>query len=251
MNCTQAILSLFLLSPCDSGGTGHEAIAAAVQNPRRPEADMLRDETRMPDKVLSFLNIQPGMNVLDVFAGGGYYTEILDSLVGEDGKVLSHNNQAFIEFVGPQLEQRFANGRLTNTEQIVAEANDIEIAEGSLDAALMILAYHDFFYSSEQYSWPDIDESAFLETLCKAMKPGAILGVADHIAPAGGDTTDVAFNLHRISPDKVVEDMTASCFDLEAESKLLRNDSDDHNVPSVAPEMSGKTDRFLFKFVRR
>lgn len=251
MNCAQVILSLFLLSPCDSGGAGHESVREAVAHPRRPEADTVRDDARKPAEVLAFLGIKPGMTVLDVFAGGGYYTEILDTLVGEDGKVLSHNNQAYLEFVGPQLEQRFANGRLANSEQVIAEANDIELEDESLDAALMILAYHDFFYESEQFNWPDVDESAFLDTLCAAMKPGAILGVADHVAPEGIDTGNAAFQLHRISPQKVIDDMTGSCFVLEAESKLLRNTSDDHNKPSIDPQMSGKTDRFLFKFVRR
>ncbi|NNL94460.1 MAG: class I SAM-dependent methyltransferase [Xanthomonadales bacterium] len=251
MNCAQAILSLFLLSPCDNGGRGHEAIEAAVAHPRRPEADTVRDKARKPAAVLEFLSLRPGMTVLDVFAGGGYYTEILDTLVGEDGRVLSHNNQAYLGFIGPQLEQRFANGRLANTEQLIAEANDIELEDSSLDAALMILAYHDFFYGSEQFNWPDVDEVAFLDTLCSAMKQGAILGVADHVAPAEGETSDVAFRLHRISPRKVVDDMTGACFDLVAESNLLRNSSDDHSVPSIAPEMSGKTDRFLYKFVRR
>lgn len=251
MNCAQAIMSLFLLSPCDNGGTGLEAIESAVAHPRRPEADTVRDEARKPAQVLAFLSIEPGMTVLDLFAGGGYYTEILDVLVGEDGKVVSHNNQAYLGFIGPELEQRFADGRLSNTEQLIAEANDIHLEAGSLDAALMILAYHDFFYGSEQWNWPDIDEAAFLDELCNAMKPGAILGVADHVAPNEGDIADHTFRLHRISPRKVIDDMTGACFDLVAESSLLRNTSDDHNVPSIAPEMSGKTDRFLYKFVRR
>lgn len=216
MNCAQAMLSLFLMSPCDNGGAGHEAIQAAVAHPRRPEADTQRDEARKPAEVLEFLSIAPGMTVLDVFAGGGYYTEILDALVGSDGKVISHNNQAYLGFIGPQLEQRFANGRLSNTEQLIAEANDVVLEPASLDAALMILAYHDFFYGSEQFNWPDVDESAFLNELCKAMKPGAILGVADHVAPAEGDIADHTFRLHRISPQKVLEDMTGACFDLAA-----------------------------------
>ncbi|MDX1460004.1 MAG: hypothetical protein R3348_03015 [Xanthomonadales bacterium] len=251
MNCAQAILSLFLLSPCDDGGAGHEAIESAVSNPRRPALDVERDPARKPAEVLEFLGIRPGMTVLDVFAGGGYYTEILDAVVGENGRVIAHNNEAYLGFVGPQIEARFADGRLANTEQFIAEANDIELEDGSLDATLMILAYHDFFFGNEQYNWPDVDEVAFLDKLCRAMKPGAILGVADHVATGTGDVSEVAFGLHRIDPEKVKADISASCFELVAESPVLRNDADDHSLPSIAPEMSGKTDRFLFKFVRR
>lgn len=251
MTCAQALLSFFLLSPCDNGGAGHEAIEAAVANSARPEADVQRDADRKPAEVLSFFGVDKGMIVLDVFAGGGYYTEILDSVVGETGKVLSHNNQAYLNFVGPQIEQRFSGGRLANSRQVIAEADGLDLADNSLDAALMILAYHDFFFGNEQYGWPDADEAAFLEALCRAMKPGAVLGVADHIDSSGGDVSEVAFNLHRVDPERVKADMTGACFDLEAESDLLRNRDDDHSKPAISPEMSGKTDRFVYKFVRR
>ena len=251
MTCAHALFSLFLLSPCENGGSGIEAIEKAVANPHRPQTDVQRDAARMPAEVIGFLGIDAGMTILDVFAGGGYYTEILDSVVGKDGKVLSHNNGAYLSFVGPQLEERFADGGLGNTEQLVAEADDLELADNSLDGALMILAYHDFFYSSDQFEWPDPDETAFIEKLCKAMKPGAVLGVADHVANSGGDITEIALTLHRLDPQKVVSDMTGACFDLEAESNILRNTTDDHNSSAVSPEMHGKTDRFLYKFVRR
>ena len=251
MTCTQSLLSLFLLSPCENGGSELQSVQAAVANPDRPETDIQRDAARKPAQVLSFLGIDKGMTVLDVFAGGGYYSEILNAVVGEDGKVLTHNNEAYVGFVGPQLEQRFVDGRLKNSKQVIAEANDLDLADESLDAALMILAYHDFFFGNDEYGWPDADETAFLELLCKAMKPGAVLGVADHIANSGGDTTEVAFTLHRVEPQQVISDMTGACFDLEAESNILRNTTDDHLTPAISPEMSGKTDRFLYKFVRR
>ncbi len=245
------MLSLFLLSPCESPASGLEAVKAAVANPSRPETDVQRDADRKLSEALSFLGIDAGMRVLDVFAGGGYYTEILDSLVGEEGRVLSHNNNAYLNFVGPQLEQRFADGRLKNSEQVIAGADELTLEDDSLDGALMILAYHDFFYGSEQYGWKDADETVFLESLCKAMKPGAVLGVADHVADSGGDVTNVALTLHRVDPQRVISDMTGACFDLEAESNLLRNTTDDQSTPAINPDMRGKTDRFLYKFVRR
>ena len=93
MTCTQALLSLFLLGPCDDGSGASEAIASAVASEARPAADVARDEGRKPDEVLAFFGIEPGMTVLEVFAGGGYYTQILDGVVGSEGRVLTHNNQ--------------------------------------------------------------------------------------------------------------------------------------------------------------
>ena len=122
MSCAQVLFSLFLLSPCEHGGGQLEAIEAAVANPARAQADVQRDQDRKPTDVLSFLGISPGMTVLDVFAGGGYYSEILNYVVGEDGKVLLHNNLAYISFVESELEPRLADGRLANISSIIAEA---------------------------------------------------------------------------------------------------------------------------------
>ena len=82
MTCTQALLTLLLISPCsDGGGTFDAAMAEALASPERTEADRLRDPMRKPDQVLAFFEITPRMSVLDLFSGGGYYSEILSRLV--------------------------------------------------------------------------------------------------------------------------------------------------------------------------
>ncbi|MGH8263399.1 MAG: hypothetical protein ACRET4_07965, partial [Steroidobacteraceae bacterium] len=70
------------------------AIKAAIENAARLPADRAEDEWRKPAAVLTFLQVKPGMRVLDVFAGGGYYTELLSYVVG-DGAVLAYNNKAY------------------------------------------------------------------------------------------------------------------------------------------------------------
>ena len=54
--------------------TSSAAIAAAIADPRRPATDVARDAGRKPQAILEFAGLGPGMNVLDMFAGGGYYT---------------------------------------------------------------------------------------------------------------------------------------------------------------------------------
>ena len=128
--------------------------------------------------------------------------------------------------------------------------SDNELVESLRDEIYTCLATRNAI-ANDQYGWKDGDENVFLEDLCKAMKPGAVLGVADHIADSGGDVTDVAFTLHRVDPQRVMADMTGSCFDLVAESNLLRNTTDNHSTTAISPDLRGKTDRFLYKFVRR
>src|SRR5688572_17347690 len=105
MTCTQALLSLLLITPCTDGGTPamDVAIAEALADPQRIAADRSRDPLRKPDQVLAFFEIKPGMRVLDLFSGGGYYTEILSRVVGPTGSVVAQNNQAYLDYMKDEI----------------------------------------------------------------------------------------------------------------------------------------------------
>ena len=253
MSCSTVMFSLFLMSPCGQGGSDEisEAVAAAVANPQRPAEDIKKDAARKPDQVLSFFNIKPGMTVLDLFSGGGYYTEMLNTVVGEDGKVIAHTNEAYIPFSGEIYQKRYVDGRLAQAETIVAEADDLELKENSLDAAMLVLTWHDFLFADEKGGWHAIDEALLIDKLCTAMKPGGVLGLIDHVANSGGESEQVAKDLHRIDPQVVRDTFAKSCFSLDAEAEFLRNGDDDHTLAVFDKSIRGKTDRFVFKFIRK
>ena len=68
-----------------------EYIVQAVKSPSRPAADRELDSSRKPEQILAFFGIKPGMKVADLWAGGGYTTELLARTVGPSGKVYSQN----------------------------------------------------------------------------------------------------------------------------------------------------------------
>ncbi len=253
MTCTQAILSLLLLSPCDDGGGASMdlVIAEALTNPSRPATDRARDALRRPDQILSFFEISPGNKVLDLFSGGGYYTEILSTVVGSDGEVVAHNNKAYLTYAKDELDKRFADGHLANVSRVTAEASELDLPAKSFDAALAVLTWHDFYYVDPDNGWPPIDEPALTSELCNALKPGAVLGVIDHVATAGSDPFESGQKLHRIDPARIKEDLSESCFEFEGEIKALRNPGDDHSKPMYDPTIKGKTDRVVYKFRRK
>ena len=90
--------------------------AAAVASETRPEADLARDAGRKPEAVLEFFGIQPGDIVLEMWAGAGYYTELLAHVVGESGKVVAHINTPMLGFSGEEHTNRHVDDRLPNTE---------------------------------------------------------------------------------------------------------------------------------------
>ena len=221
--------------------------AAAVDSPGRTDEDRTSDAGRQPAAVLEFFGIQPGDTVLEMWAGGGYYTEILAHIVGENGKVVAHANTPILNFAGEAHEKRHADNRLPNTEILMAENNELVLEDDSFDAATIILNYHDLYWTSEQYGWDKIDIPAFNAELFKAIKPGGILGIVDHQA-ASGSPGETGNTLHRIDSAIVIAELTAAGFVLDGESDVLRNADDDHSKSVFDPEIRGKTDRFVLRF---
>ena len=219
----------------------------AVASDARPDSDRTRDAGRKPAAVLEFLDIEPGMTVLDMFTGTGYYAEIIAGVVGEQGQVIAQSNQAYLGFVGDALEERFGSGRLTNVEVLMAENNELSLEADSLDAVMLVLSFHDLYHSDPENGWPRIDGPAFLAELKKGLKPGGIVAVIDHYAESGAPA-ETGDTVHRIDPAIVVADMEAAGFVLDGQSDLLRNPDDDLGKIVFAPELRGNTDRFIMRF---
>jgi len=220
---------------------------SAVANESRTDADRERDANRKPGEVLAFFGIEPGMDVLDMFSGGGYYTELVSRVVGPEGSVHAHSNSAYAQFVGDEATNRYADDRLSNVEFMMAENNELDLAADSFDAILMILAYHDIYYVAPNDGWPKIDGPKLISEFYEGLRPGGVLGVVDHFA-AAGSPRETGNTLHRIDPDIVISELEAAGFVLEAKSDILRNMDDDHSQSMAAPEIRGRTDRFVLRF---
>ncbi len=219
---------------------------AAVASDARPESDRARDAGRKPAAVLEFLGIEPGMAVLDMFTGGGYYAEIISNVVGEEGKVVAQSNQAYLGFVGDAFEERFS-GRLANVEVLMAENNELSLEADAFDAVMLVLSFHDLYHSDPENGWPAIDGSKFLAELKNGLKPGGFVAVIDHYAEAGAPS-ETGTTVHRIDAAIVVADMEAAGFVLDGQSDMLRNPDDDLSKIVFDPEIRGKTDRFIMRF---
>jgi predicted methyltransferase len=247
--------TLLAVFTCNAFGTADpdtgavDAVRAVMNSPDRLAGDADADARRKPDQVLAFFGIRPGMVVLEMFAGGGYYTELLSGLVGNDGAVVAQNNAPYLQYTADEQALRFAPGRLPNVERLTAENNELSLDEGRFDAAIFTLAYHDVYWVNEDIGWPAIDAPAMLAEIFASLKPGAVVGVVDHVAAAGSGPESVQA-LHRIDPELLKADFEAAGFVFEAESDVLRNPADDHTLPMSAKEIRGKTDRFVYRFRR-
>ncbi len=220
-----------------------QIIRGAIDNPARAERNKNRDELRKPFDVVKLMGTSPGMTVLDLYSDGSYYTEILASVVGEEGRIIAHM------FPGNGMDPDDAtttyirnSDHLKNVVPIYGDINDLDFKENSLDQIYIIQFYHDVYYRPL-----NIDKAKFLALFHKALKPGGIVAIVDHEAQAGAPAS-VGDTLHRIDPELVKSDMQEAGFVFEGQSDVLINDTDDKSISVFDDSVRGKTSRIIMKF---
>lgn len=229
-------------------GADNAAIEAAIASLDRLPGDKDEDARRKPMDVLTFLEVRPGQHVVDYFAAGGYYTELLSRIVGSNGQVIAYNNPEYLKFSGDKPVQRYGNQRLPNVVQVTTPPETAPFEPNSLDAALFVMSYHDLHWRAKDGSWPTTDPNQALARLAPALKPGAVVVVLDHVGAAGSDPAVSVDALHRIDPAVIKRDFEAAGLRFEAESKAFANAADDHTKPVFDDSIRNKTDRVLYRF---
>ncbi|HEY8123611.1 MAG TPA: methyltransferase type 11 [Myxococcota bacterium] len=219
-------------------------IRTALAQPGRDAKDLERDARDHPADTLGLLGLAPGMRVLDLFSGGGYYAEIAARVVGERGRVFAHTNRAYLSFAGKALAARLAARPLPQLVRYDREVEEIELA-GEIDAAILSLAYHDVYWKPkpEEGEWT-VTRDPLMTALFRALRPGGRVLVIDHAA-AGGSGNSAAQELHRIDEAFARADFERAGFRFVASSDALRNASDARTLSVFDPAIRGKTDRFV------
>lgn len=221
--------------------------AAAVTAPGRDEADVALDESRKPAELLAFMGLETGDAVLDIFAGGGYYSEILARAVGPDGSVIAVNPPQFTTSEQSKAKWAGVTARQSNVTMVPSQLPDYKPAANSIDFAMLHLIYHDFYWQSEKFKFEKMDPAVVLANLYAGMKPGGVVAVIDHVG-APGDTRAVVEKTHRIDPATVRADFVKAGFVLDGESEMFANPEDDLEKNVFDPAVRGKTSRFVMRF---
>ena len=219
----------------------------AVSNPYRPAADRERDADSKPAELMRFAGVKAGDTVLDMFAGGGYFSELLAYVAGSQGTVLMHNNLAYQGFSGEAIEKRLADGRLGNVVGLFAELEDMGVPAGSVDVIWISMAYHDVYYVADEWT---VTPDTFFPALQSLLKPDGKIIVMDHMGSVGTGSS-LGNTLHRIDPEYTQADFAAHGFRLAHSSDVLLNPEDDLSKNVFDPAIQGKTSKFVYTFVRQ
>jgi len=220
---------------------GAAAIAAAVADAGRPDADKVRDADRKPAEVIAFAGIHAGSKVAEMWPGQGYFTRIFSKLVGPQGVVYA---------LMPPPPPNAPPGRDPGAAlKAIADSGYPNIKVLNLDPAMQLPEQVDVVWTSLNYhdmhNRPNADMAPTNRLAFNALKPGGVYIVIDHAAEKGSGTRDLA--LHRSDEELVKTEVKSVGFELGAESQLLRHADDTHKQSSHEVER-GKSDQYVLMF---
>ena len=158
---------------------------AAVHNPQRSVKFVARDSVRHPLEELAFFGVAPQSTVVEIWPGGGYWTEILAPFLHDrgvyyaalEGKQASETATAGAERNNAAFRQKIGSDPATYGKVIptVLGVDETDIAPaGSADVVLTFRNLHNWLkqgYASEAFA-------AFY----RALKPGGVLGTRITVA---------------------------------------------------------------------
>jgi predicted methyltransferase len=245
-------LVALLASVCLGPGGAHIALAAEivvspeiqaiVDSPDRSQADRETDRRRHPAELLAFIDVKPGMSLLDIGTGRGYTAELLARAVGPGGSVVAQNDPLiFQNFLKGQLDPRFSQDVMKNVRHVVLPSDaPVPPNSGPFDLITVIFMYHDTV-------WMGRDRAAMNRALFDALKPGGHLILVDHAGNPGTGATQTD-TLHRIEETVVRAELEAAGFRLVDEAQFLRNPNDPRDAPFFKATVP--VDQFVLKYER-
>jgi predicted methyltransferase len=196
----------------------------------RPMEDKMRDGARRPYQVMQLLGVEEGMTVVDVGAGGGWYTRVLSAAVGPRGKVLAQFGPRALQQNNGQAQKDMA-AELGNVEPVFDNVADM--GENVADVAVTALNIH---HSNAERGVP------YMRDLYRILKPGGVAAIIDHIGLPEINNAQ----LHRMLQSDARQWIEAAGFEIVEDSNLLRTNADDHTRSVQDPILGRNVDRFLF-----
>src|SRR5687768_4465497 len=160
------------------------ALAVAVAAPSRTPSNVARDRYRHPVETLAFFGVRPSDTVVEIWPGGGWYTEILAPYLASGGGTLYLAAPDWGRSGITKLQQANAAvyGGLRVADFPVFDGKTAEIPAGSADVVLTFRNVHNWRMGYRRDDKQDYSALAF-QQIYAMLKPGGVLGIEDHRLP--------------------------------------------------------------------
>ncbi len=241
-------------SPSGAAEIDADAVRRAMRVEGRLTDDISRDSRSRPETVIPLLHIEAGATVVDIFGSGGYYSELLARVVGEEGEVWLHNNDGFEAWGINGLRDRFDRRDPGNIVRHTRSGINLDLGVQTMDAAIIVMALHDIYvipkrYNGEEYVPVGRPANAryFLEQIYAALKPGARFVVVEHSGDPAMQSEEI-FDLHRMDESFARSELLSVGFRFVESSDALRNVNDDRSAIVFDEDIQGQTDRYVLSF---
>lgn len=244
-----------------------DGLASAVAAAHRSAPNRARDPWRHPLETLRFFGLQREQTVIEIAPGAGWYTEILAPWLRDRGRLIAahyarddaseyrrRSRAVFDRFLATRSD--LYDRVVTVTLPTSARFTDLPAATAA-DAIVTFRNVHNWLTDGH------LDQT--LRAFALALKPGGVLGVVDHRAPAGA-SLDWMTRSGYVSEALMESAAQAAGFRLQARSEVNANPLDDKYHPngvwSLPPSFRGgavdreryaaigESDRFTHRYIR-
>jgi predicted methyltransferase len=240
---------------------GTTTLQTILSSTHRSRANRDRDKYRHPAETLNFFGLRPNMTVVELWPGGGWYTEILAPFLASKGQLIVTNFAPSTSNTALAFQQKLAaNPQVFGKVKVVEinPPNQLTLApDNSVDMVVTFRNIHNWVsagYAEQVYA------AAY-----KALKPGGILGVEEHRGKVGISVSD-SIKTGYMSEDAVITAVEKVGFKLVGKSEVNANPKDTKDYPGgvwvLPPTLRqgqkdrqrflaiGESDRMTLKFIK-
>lgn len=255
--------------PASAADTFAAKLDGVLAGAWRSAENRARDQYRHPKESLNFFGIAPGQTVIEITPGGGWYAEILAPLMKGDGSYVaaipdpanadSEDRKAYFTKGNAALREKFAADAATYGEAQVQEFAIKAPSFGPDGSADLVLTFRNV------HNWTQWGtDQAMFDGFFKVLKPGGVLGVAEHRAAPG--TEAQSKDSGYMTEAHVTALAQQAGFELAESSEINANPKDTRDHPegvwTLPPVLRlgdvdrakylaiGESDRMTLKFVK-
>ena len=166
----------------------NQALTAVLAAPTRTPANVARDRYRHPRETLQFFRVAANDTVVEIWPGGGWYTEVLAPYVLDGGgayyaAAMNDNQLRGVRRMMEANPSLYGGIRLATFPAF--EAGATRVPDGSADVVLTFRNVHNWMMGYQRNSEPYAEEA--FRQMYAMLRPGGTLGVVDHRLPESAD----------------------------------------------------------------